>query len=128
VFLDANVLFSAAYREGAGLTRLWDLSHVALLTSAYAIEEARRNLDDEARRDRLRILLQRVAIVPESAEHLAWARQLIDEKDAPILAAARAAKVDTLLTGDVRHFGALMDRDDLPFRVSRVRTFLTQVD
>ena len=44
VFLDANVLYSAPYLELAGLARLWSLDDAQMLTSAYAIEEARRNL------------------------------------------------------------------------------------
>jgi hypothetical protein len=33
LFLDANVLFSAAYRETAGIQRLWTRPGVRLLTS-----------------------------------------------------------------------------------------------
>jgi hypothetical protein len=44
IFLDANVLFSAAYRENSGLVEIWRLKGVRLLSSSYAIEEARRNL------------------------------------------------------------------------------------
>ncbi len=45
VFLDANILFSAAYRSDAGLKRLWKLPGARMITSAYAIEETYRNLD-----------------------------------------------------------------------------------
>jgi uncharacterized protein len=44
VFLDANILFSAAYRPNAGLRLIWQVPNVELVTSAYAVEEARRNL------------------------------------------------------------------------------------
>jgi predicted nucleic acid-binding protein len=44
VFLDANVLFSAAYHAESGLARLWDREGVQLVTAEYAVEEARRNL------------------------------------------------------------------------------------
>jgi len=44
IFLDANVFFSAACLELSGLARLWTLEDVELLSSAYAVEEARRNL------------------------------------------------------------------------------------
>lgn len=125
VFLDANVLFSAAYRQGAGVSQLWDLDDVQLLTSAYAVEEARRNLQDEEQLHHLDALLKPVEMVPESVEHLAWASELINEKDAPILSAARGGEARALVTGDVRHFGVLMDRRDLPFQVCRVRTFLS---
>jgi uncharacterized protein len=44
VFLDANILFSAAYRQDSGIVRLWRLTDVTLITSQYALEEATRNL------------------------------------------------------------------------------------
>ena len=53
VFLDANVLFSAAYRPDAGLLRLWELADVVLISSDYAVEEARRNLDTPEQLERL---------------------------------------------------------------------------
>jgi hypothetical protein len=37
VFLDANVLFSAAYMENSGLGRLWLLDDAKLLSSDYAV-------------------------------------------------------------------------------------------
>ena len=125
VFLDANVLFSAAYRSGAGITQLWALDDVELLTSAYAVEEARRNLDRDEQRTLLDELLVRVRVVPESLEQLERARSLVTEKDAPILAAAIGAQADVLVTGDIRHFGPLMERSDLPLRISTARRFLT---
>jgi hypothetical protein len=53
LFLDANVLFSAAYRPGAGLLRLWKLRSVVLCSSRYALEEARANLSAESQHTRL---------------------------------------------------------------------------
>ena len=50
VFLDANILLSAALRPKAGLLRLWKLANAALMTSDHAIEEARRNLDAPGQR------------------------------------------------------------------------------
>jgi len=58
VFLDANVLLSAAWRSGAALQRLWRLEGVELLSSGHAVEEARRNLETAAQRGRLTRLLQ----------------------------------------------------------------------
>jgi predicted nucleic acid-binding protein len=46
LFLDANVLFSAAYQPDSGIARLWKFKDVELLTSAYAAEEARVNLSE----------------------------------------------------------------------------------
>ncbi len=65
-FLDANALFSAAYREASGLMRLWKLPNAELVTSAYAAEEARRNLPAADQRARLEDLLAQTRIVTES--------------------------------------------------------------
>jgi len=104
VFLDANVLFSAAYREGAGLLRLWSLERIEILTSACAAEEARRNLEDAKARSRLEALLERIRIAPESGEGSLPSGIQIAEKDRPILRSAIAAGAIHLLTGDLKHF------------------------
>ena len=109
VFLDSNVLFSAAYgtgKLGAGLRRLWDLAETELISSAYAFEEARRNLTAEDQRSRLEDPVRRVQIVPEASASLPVPVTL-PEKDAPILRAAIHAGATHLLTGDRIHFGAL---------------------
>lgn len=108
LFLDANVLFSAAYREDSGLRRLWTLPAVELVTSAYAAEEARRNLDDAASRSRLAGLLADLERLPE-ARLPAGIPELasLPPKDRPILAAAVRANATHLITGDIRHFGPL---------------------
>jgi hypothetical protein len=53
VFLDANILVSAAWRPENGLLALWTLTDVELLTSAYAIVEPNRNIRTPERRTRL---------------------------------------------------------------------------
>ena len=102
LFLDANVLFSAAYRPDSRLTCLWELRNVELITSAYAVEEAAHNLADEEQRLRLKELLERTQIVM-GASPLPHG-VLLPEKDRPILQAAIHAKATHLLTGDQRHF------------------------
>jgi predicted nucleic acid-binding protein len=105
VFLDANVLLSAAYREAAGLLALWQLAGATLMTSGYAAEEARRNLDSEEQRARLAGLLARLDVVPESAGTPLPDGVRLPEKDQPILRAAIACSATHLLTGDWRDFG-----------------------
>ena len=63
LFLDANVLFSAAYRPNAGVQRLWALPGVSLVTSSYAAEETRRNLKWAPQRNDLEKLLAPVEVV-----------------------------------------------------------------
>jgi uncharacterized protein len=110
VFLDANVLFSAADREGAGLLELWRTPDVRLVTSWYAVEEARRNLDGGERRARLDALLADVSVVAEDPSVAIPGGIRLPEKDAPILRAALAAGATHLLTGDLRDFGHLLGR------------------
>ncbi len=104
IFLDANILFSAAYRVDARFRELWS-SGIELVSSAYAVEEARRNLEPTQREDSER-LLESVQIIQTTRP---LARELtvdLPKKDHPILAAAIDAKVTHLLTGDVKHFDA----------------------
>ena len=107
VFLDANILFSAAYRSDAGLKRLWKLPGARLITSAYAAEEARRNLGYPEQREDLAGLLDSVEVVTTAlpTEHLLYSSVKLPEKDRPILLAAIGAGATHLLTGDFRHFG-----------------------
>jgi uncharacterized protein len=109
VFLDANVLFSAAYKPDARVLRLWKLSHVALCTSRYALEEARYNLNDEPQRQRLSELSAGLQFF-EGARHELPHGISLPEKDIPILLAAIDARARFLLTGDFRHFGAYFGR------------------
>ncbi len=107
IFLDANVLFSAAYRPDAGLRRLWRLPGARLITSVYAAEEARRNLSNSEQRRELEELLGSVEVVPTatSTDHPLFSTIELPDKDRPVLLAAIGAGATHLLTGDFRHFG-----------------------
>ena len=107
VFLDANVLFSAAYRPDAGLRRLWSLPGVRKITSAHAAEEARRNLSQPKQREELEELLGSVEIIATAAStgHPLFSTIELPDKDQPILLAAISAGTTHLLTGDSQHFG-----------------------
>lgn len=109
IFLDANVLYSAAYLELAGLARLWSLDDVKLLSSTYAIEEARRNLaaDRTEALPRLMRLVEEVSTVDAPHGIRLPSNIRLDVKDQPILLAAIHGNADYLLTGDARHFGHL---------------------
>lgn len=111
IFLDANILFSAAKSDGA-IRQLLDLLREAgheVCADAYVVEEARRNLAAKApdRIDALVLLLRRtsVALVPRDV-HLEAGLPL-PEKDRPVLAAAIRSGCTLLVTGDKTHFGAL---------------------
>ena len=113
VFLDANILFSAAKSDGAvrALLRLLvDRGHECW-ADTYVVAEARRNLQakgpqalqilDTLLAD-LRIAAARQPSADPAVEKLlAW----LPEKDRPVLAAAIALGCDALVTGDRTHFG-----------------------
>lgn len=111
VFLDANVLFSAAYRVDSGLVALWAPTRgISVCSSQYAIEEARRNLEESDARERLEKLIAGVEIVPDVATGRLPSGITLPEKDRPILLAAIAIGASHLLTGDRAHFGSYFGR------------------
>jgi predicted nucleic acid-binding protein len=117
LFLDANVLFSAAYRADAGIAWLWDFDDVELVTSDYAADEARRNLAEPHQKNRLDDLLRRTRVESGGVAYGIPDDLVLAEKDRPILAAAISAGATHLVTGDVNHFGALFGRDIAGVRI-----------
>jgi len=107
VFLDANVLFSSAWLKGSGLSRLWQLPEVTLITSRYAVAEAERNLDTDEQRARLHVLAAKLSMVDAPQQGALPGGVALVAKDVPILLAAMEARATHLLTGDRAHFGAL---------------------
>lgn len=105
LFLDANILFSAAYRPQAGLRRLWELDDVELITSSYALQEARVNLQEPEQRERLEQLASTVRMIASFVNRPLPAGVTLPDKDRPILLAALDAQATHLLTGDFRDFG-----------------------
>lgn len=112
VFLDANVLFSAAYTDDSRLQEVWRLSAVALFTSTFALEEARRNLQlhNPAGLALLGRLASGLTVTPGVAVGALPEEVELLDKDRPILLAAIHSGCSHLLTGDKRHFGALYGR------------------
>ncbi|MCP4899446.1 MAG: PIN domain-containing protein [bacterium] len=115
LFLDANVIFAAAYSAEGRARALFMIAGVGrctLIASQHAIAEARRNVTMKAPHatEELEELLRKVQTVAEGGPGLlAWAAgHGLPENDAPILAAAAAAEADVLVTGDRRHFGYLV--------------------
>ena len=114
LFLDANVIFTAAYSAqglSRGLFRLAAAGKCSLCTSAFAHEEAVKNIHNKApeKLADLTVLMKQVDILPEPHPRwVTWAAGLpLVRKDAPVLAAALQGKVDIFVTGDRRDFGHL---------------------
>ena len=132
LYLDANVIFSAAHREEGRAQDLVALArggHCELLTSTHALEEARRNLQLKSsgfERRLMEALVQVTVVVEAPAALVDWAQeQGLPLKDAPILAAAVHAKADLLVTGDTRDFGHLFGTT---LRGTRVVTPASAID
>jgi predicted nucleic acid-binding protein len=115
LFLDANVLFTAAHNPRGKAALVVELGRAGLwqlLSSAYAVEEARRNIARKYpdRLPALEALATHLRLSPET--RTPDCPEGLPDKDYPIYRAAHAGKADVLLTGDRRDFGFLMNRPD----------------
>ena len=106
VFLDANILFSGAQphsRMRVFLELLFKQGEC--ITNAYAVEEARRNLEMKfpAALPHLDSLIGKCELIPALVSDL---KADLPLKDVPILGGAIAGHATHLLTGDQQDFGA----------------------
>lgn len=107
IFLDANILFSAAKQDSA-MSRFvkYLAQNHTVITSDYAQQEAYRNI--AAKREKWQLdykqILKLVEVVPSVDRQI---QVKIADKDRPILATAIAQGCDYLITGDKRDFGHL---------------------
>jgi uncharacterized protein len=122
LFLDANVLFTAAHNPKGKAAFLFDQpfgsqARWRLTTSNYAINEARRNLERKfpAALPAFERLLTGLIVAPQP---VVPAQPLkLRDKDIPIWSAALAAEATHLLTGDMRDFGPHMNRAGRTFGI-----------
>jgi predicted nucleic acid-binding protein len=111
LFLDANVLVSAALKPESRLAGLCPPDDVRLLGSPHVVAEARRNVHDADAAARLQALIAALAVLPsEPADFEIADDPGMPAKDRPVLLAAIVAKADYLLTGDLSHFGSCLGR------------------
>ncbi|MGL5834242.1 MAG: PIN domain-containing protein [Waterburya sp.] len=105
VFLDANILFSATAPK-SNVAKLIDLvqEHGQCVTSPYAVEEARKNLQLK-QFGSLEIFELLLTTVTVSNKLVLDLPVTIKSKDIPILGSAIAQQCTYLLTGDKRDFG-----------------------
>ena len=114
IFLDANILFSAAKTDGAIRQLLENLKlakHI-LVADTYVQAEASRNIaakaSEQAVRD-LETLLGQIEVstvqFAQSSSALQDATRWLPENDRPVLLAAMVLACDVLVTGDSTHFG-----------------------
>jgi len=130
--LDANILFTAARTptgKAAFLIVCGGEGHWQIITSAYAVEEARRNLElkaPDALPQLAELLCHLEILIPSPA---APCPDSLPRKDRPIFQAAYTGAASHLLTGDLKDFGPLMNRPDLTFGilVQTVAEFLATI-
>jgi predicted nucleic acid-binding protein len=116
LFLDANVLFTAAHNPSGKAALIIDLGvqgNWEVVSCSYAIEEARRNISikfpDSLKR--FETLVARVIKVPSKSGRNCPVP--LPEKDRPILEAGTHCKATHLLTGDLKDFGPFMNHASL---------------
>jgi predicted nucleic acid-binding protein len=120
LFLDANVLFTAAHNPRGKATLVIELGgqgYWELYSSPYALEEARRNLEIKFPRslDDLGTLQRGVRLVEHRAGLVS--PEGLAQKDQPIFQAALACQATHLLTGDLKDFGSFMNQPENTFEI-----------
>lgn len=113
IFLDANVLFTAAHNprgKAALVIELAERGRWEVYTSTFALVEAGRNLQRKFP-EALPALEAMKTMLELTSHHEAVPRLPgLSEKDQPIFRAALACGATHLLTGDIRDFGRFMNR------------------
>lgn len=124
LFLDANVLFTAAHNprgKAALVIELAAAGHWDLFSSRYVLEEARRNLQRKFPESTAALTdFQSSLSLSSHRPELPRLSGLAD-KDQPVFQAALSCEATHLLTGDLRDFGPFMNRPDMTHGI-RIQT------
>lgn len=110
VFLDSNVIFSAAYKCDSHFLELWSTPGIVVICSLYVANEVRRNCRNGDQLKRVEALLEQTIIVSDPLMDALPSGIDLPAKDLPILASAIDAGAAFLVTGDKNHFAQWMDR------------------
>jgi predicted nucleic acid-binding protein len=132
LFLDANVLFTAAHNpegKSAFVIELAGEGMWEVVTSPFALEEARRNLETKFPDAVLSLerSMKSVALVPSVIEGNCPLD--LPRKDVPIFLSALGAGCTHLLTGDWKDFGRFMNapEDTSGILIQTVAEFLSSL-
>lgn len=109
VFLDSSVFFTAVNSPTGGSAKLFTLKNFKLVTSSLVLTEVERNIRKKLESYHLKrffLLVQKLEILKQEPDHklIQKAKNVIAKKDAVILAEAKMAKADYLITLDRKHF------------------------
>jgi predicted nucleic acid-binding protein len=128
IFLDANILFSAA-QPHSRMRALLDvlLDRAECLTNEYAVEEARRNLSAKFPDGIIGLerLLKQCEVTSQLTTELKVELAL---KDVPILGGAIAGHATHLLTGDEKDFGKFWGKTVQGVKVVSPRMLAEELD
>lgn len=108
-FLDSSVLFTAVNSPSGGSAKLFTLDKIKLVTSKVVLAETERNVRKKLRSYHLKrffLLVGQLEILDQkpNSKLIEKARGVIVKKDAVILAEAKKAQSDFLITLDRKHF------------------------
>lgn len=109
VFVDSSVLFSAVNSPTGGSAKLFTLKKITLATSKLVLTETERNVRRKLQSyhlERFFMLVGKMKIVDQIPNNkvIKQAQRVIVQKDATILAEAKQAKTQFLVTLDRKHF------------------------
>lgn len=108
-FLDSSVLFTAVNSPNGGSAKLFTLKNLKLFTSPVVLTETERNVREKLQSyhlDRFFLLVDLLTVKKQKPDDklIDKAREVIAEKDAPILAEAKQARCNYLVSLDKKHF------------------------
>lgn len=109
VFLDSSVLFSAVNSPTGGSSKLFTLNKIQLTTSPLVLVEVERNVREKLQShhlERFFMLVSKIKILEQTPNNkqIRQAEKVIVKKDAVILAEAKQANTDYLVSLDKKHF------------------------
>ena len=109
VFVDSSVLFTAANSPTGGSAKLFTLKNIKLLLSPLVLTETERNIRNKLyshQLERFFKLVEKAQILDQNPDSnlIRKSRKVINEKDSAILAEAKLAKSDFLVTLDKKDF------------------------
>jgi predicted nucleic acid-binding protein len=134
IFLDSSVIIAGIFRDEGGSGAILYAIELGLAQgyiSKQVIEEVRRNLQAKGAMETVKkfeLLLKMPSlhkINDPAKSDIYEASRFVPPKDAPILAAAQLAKVDYLITLDIKDFRQLLGgKDSFKMQVMTPRAFL----
>lgn len=139
LFLDANIFFAAACSANGGSRMLFHCAEqgiVTLLTSEYALQEAKRNIERKMNESELitfyTLISQLEGILKDdfkgAMELHKKLKGIVPQKDMPILVGAYGAEVDCLITLDRKDFmNSKVNKAVVPFNVKTPGEYLQRL-